>query len=70
MSVSGTPDRPKPPHKIVAPEGISSTAVSAEEHTLFISSREAVEENNLARRSVWGKLAKFVGRLSCYFALR
>ena len=53
MSVSGTPDRPNPPHRMVLPLGISSMAASAEGKTLLISSLVLEDENNRASRSVW-----------------
>ena len=50
MSVSGTPDRPNPPKRIVDPLGISSIAAFAEGKTLFTSRRRLVEEKRRARR--------------------
>jgi len=52
MSVSGTPDKPNPPQRIVLSLGISSIAASAEGNTLLIVNRELVEENNRASRNV------------------
>ena len=52
MSVSGTPDKPKPPQRIVVSFLISSMAASAEGYTLLIVNLEFVEENNRANRNV------------------
>lgn len=53
MSESATPDRPNPPHKMVAPLGMSSMAASADGKTLFTSRRGVDEEKRRARRSVY-----------------
>ena len=52
MSVSGTPERPNPPNRMVLLLGISSIATSAEGKTLLISSLVLVDENNRASRRV------------------
>lgn len=44
IRVSGTPQRPKPPQRIVLPEGMSEVASEAEETTLLISRWKGVEE--------------------------
>jgi len=58
MSVSGTPDRPNPPHRMVLLLGISSIAASAEGKILLTSNLVLVEENNRASRSVYNKRVK------------
>jgi hypothetical protein len=57
MRVSGTPERPNPPQRMVVLLSISSMAASADGYTLFIVSLELVEENNRASFNVWGRLA-------------
>jgi hypothetical protein len=49
MSVSGTPQRPKPPHSSVTLEGISPMAAEADGRTLLM--RERREE--LEKRRAW-----------------
>jgi hypothetical protein len=52
MSVSGTPERPNPPQRIVLPLGISSIAASADGNTLLTSNLLFVDEKNRASRNV------------------
>ena len=57
MSVSGTPERPNPPQRMVEPFGISSIAASAEGYTLSIFRTGRVEEKRRASRRVYMWLA-------------
>lgn len=50
MSVSGTPQRPKPPHRTVEFDFMSLIASAADGRTLLISRRWRVEEKERAKR--------------------
>lgn len=56
MSVSGTPQRPKPPQRSVLLGFMSLRASEAEGYTLLISARRAVAEKDLAKTALgWGR---------------
>lgn len=66
MSVSGTPERPKPPHRSVLSDCMSAIAAEAEGKTLLISWRRREEEKPRARlRWVWGGQSKPWSDLVC-----